>query len=213
MAPLPFARSERSALCDLFLEVGPDAPTLCGEWTARDLAAHLVLREGRPDAAPGILFPPLSGYTAKVQQGIADQPWERLVDTVRNGPPRWSPQSIERVDVESNTVEFFVHHEDVRRAVDGWVPRVLPESAADQLWPRVGRVLALVLRKSPVGVIVEPTDGPAAGTTVTLKSGDRAVTASGPVTEIGLALFGRPTEGLELSGEPADIAAFMEFPR
>ena len=37
------------ALCDLFEEVGPDAPTLCGDWTTRDLAAHLVMRERRPD--------------------------------------------------------------------------------------------------------------------------------------------------------------------
>ena len=213
MSPAPFARTERAALCDLFLAVGPDAPTLCGEWTTRDLAAHLVMREGRPDAAPGIIFGPLAGYAAKVQHGIADQPWEQLVRTVRQGPPRWSPQSIERLDVESNTVEFFVHHEDVRRAAPGWVARQLPANAADDLWPRVGRVLALVLRKSPVGVVVEPTDGPEAGSTVTLRKGDRTVTLAGPVSEIVLSLFGRPTSGLEVSGDPADVQAFLEFPR
>jgi hypothetical protein len=30
-------------LCDLFEELGPDAPTLLGAWTTRDLAAHVVL--------------------------------------------------------------------------------------------------------------------------------------------------------------------------
>jgi uncharacterized protein (TIGR03083 family) len=44
------ARAERAALCDLFDEVGPDAPTLCAGWTTRDLAAHLVIRERRADA-------------------------------------------------------------------------------------------------------------------------------------------------------------------
>ena len=44
------AATERADLCDLFRAVGPDAPTLCEGWTTRDLAAHLVVRERRPDA-------------------------------------------------------------------------------------------------------------------------------------------------------------------
>ncbi len=54
------AAAERNALADLFLERGPDEPTLAGDWTTNDLLAHLVVRERRPDAAPGILIPPLS---------------------------------------------------------------------------------------------------------------------------------------------------------
>ena len=42
------AAAERHDLCDTFLEVGPEAPTLCSPWRTRDLAAHLVLREHRP---------------------------------------------------------------------------------------------------------------------------------------------------------------------
>jgi uncharacterized protein (TIGR03083 family) len=38
------AQEERNELCDLMLETGPDAPTLCEGWTTRDLAAHLVIR-------------------------------------------------------------------------------------------------------------------------------------------------------------------------
>ena len=88
------ARSERSALCDLFLAVGPDAPTLCGEWTTRDLAAHLIVREHRPDAAVGIVVKALSGHGEKVRLGAARKPWERLVEEVRSGPPFWSPTLI-----------------------------------------------------------------------------------------------------------------------
>ena len=58
------AQTERAALCELFAEVGPDAHTLCGEWTTRDLAAHLVVRERRPDAAIGIIVSKAAGYTA-----------------------------------------------------------------------------------------------------------------------------------------------------
>src|SRR5882762_622635 len=43
--PEPLDLVERRELCDLFLELGPDAPTLCEGWTTLDLAAHLVLRE------------------------------------------------------------------------------------------------------------------------------------------------------------------------
>ena len=45
MRDLPFDAQERLALCDLFDELGADAPTLLDGWTARDLAAHIVQRE------------------------------------------------------------------------------------------------------------------------------------------------------------------------
>ena len=41
----PIDVRERLGLCDLLLELGPEAPTLCAGWTTADLAAHLVLRE------------------------------------------------------------------------------------------------------------------------------------------------------------------------
>ena len=64
---------ERRALADLFDEVGPDAPTLCGTWTTRDLVAHLLVRERRPDAAGGILIPALSKRTEKVMADLVEQ--------------------------------------------------------------------------------------------------------------------------------------------
>src|ERR1700753_1453307 len=66
-----YAQAERTALCDLFLELGPQAPTLCEGWTTRDLAAHLVVRDRRPDGAIGILVPRLSGHTEKLQAAEA----------------------------------------------------------------------------------------------------------------------------------------------
>src|SRR4051812_36111592 len=61
----PFARRERTALRDTLRATGPDAPTLCEGWTARDLAAHVVVREHAPIGALGIWARPLAGYTAK----------------------------------------------------------------------------------------------------------------------------------------------------
>src|SRR3989442_14077388 len=88
------ARVERETLCDLLAEVGPDAPTLCEGWRTRDLAAHLILRERRADAAPGILLKPLAGYTRRVQDGYAARPWAELIGLVRSGPPRYWPTAI-----------------------------------------------------------------------------------------------------------------------
>src|SRR4051812_50200443 len=50
---LAFVASERAALADLFEEVGPDASTCCAGWTTAHLAAHVVVRDRRPDALPG----------------------------------------------------------------------------------------------------------------------------------------------------------------
>jgi uncharacterized protein (TIGR03085 family) len=211
--PNAVARAERDALCDLLLEVGPDAPTLCAGWATRDLAAHLFLRENRVDAAIGILVAPLAGWTARVQRQVGRRPWPTLVDAVRHGPPRWSPQSLATIDAQSNTIEFFVHHEDVRRAADQWEPRVLDEASTADLWGRFVTASRFLLRRSPVGVVALPTDGPGAGTGRTVRAGDRLVTLVGPVGEILLAGYGRATQGLEIRGAEADVEAFRSFPR
>lgn len=207
------ARAERGALCDLMLEVGPDAATLCAGWTTRDLAAHLLVREGRPDAAGGLVLGALAGYLEKVQTQTAARDYDALVDSVRQGPPRWSPQALGPVDSATNTIEYFVHHEDVRRALDGWEPRTLDEAASRELWSRFRSGSRYLLRRSPVGVVAVPSDGPDAGREVRLKGGDRTVTVAGPVGEIVLSGYGRLTRGLELRGSGTDVAAYLNFAR
>jgi uncharacterized protein (TIGR03085 family) len=133
------AQDERAALCALLDETGPAAPTLCEGWTTLDLAAHLVLREHRPDAAAGILGGPLAGYTRRVQRAIAGRtPYPRLVDMIRNGPPRISIFGIPGVAERVNVVEYFVHHEDARRARPGWEPRAVGQGLSEVLWQRLG---------------------------------------------------------------------------
>src|SRR5882724_9174982 len=100
------AQTERAELADLFDQVGPDVPTLCGDWRSRDLAAHLVLRERRLDAMPGIAAPLFAGHTQSVQADLAAGPWPELVDKVRHR----SPLLLGRLDDIFNTTEFFVHH-------------------------------------------------------------------------------------------------------
>lgn len=88
---------------------------MCEGWTARDLAAHLMVREYRVDAAPGILIPLFAGHTAKVQDAVANNTqWDALVEKVAAGPPLYSPLKL--VDSVANVAEMFIHHEDIRRA-------------------------------------------------------------------------------------------------
>ena len=198
------AQRERAALCDLFIEVGPDAPTLSGEWTTRDLAAHLVVRERRPDAAIGIIVSKAAGYTDKVQSGVAAGDWDELVETVRSGPPIWSPTKIEAVDKAANTVEFFVHHEDVRRATEGWEPRELDADLTDALYGMLGKMGKRLVSSSPVGIVVEPSDD---HEPIVLKQAEPSVTVRGPVGELVLFVFGRQAHSaVEVFGDDASIA-------
>lgn len=149
MAAPNLAQQERSTICDLFLEYGAGAPTLCEGWVAADLAAHLVVRERRPDSGPGLVWPRLAEYTEKVRRSERDRmPFETLVETVRRGPP-WL---LRPFDGPMNTVEFFIHIEDLRRGRDGWQPRRLSPELADALWARVGpRGMA---KKVPATVVI-----------------------------------------------------------
>src|SRR5882757_8722515 len=144
-----FARAERQALADTLIRVGPDAPTLCAGWNAADLAAHLVIREGRPIAAMGIMIKPLASVTKRVQDQTRDRtPFPELVERVRKGPPVWSPTRLGAVHEAANTVEYFVHHEDLRRGVgDG--PRELGPDLADDLWNRLRKQSRLLFRSVP----------------------------------------------------------------
>jgi len=120
--PPRFAGSERAALCELLTRVGPDAPTLCAGWTTADLAAHLVTRERRPDASVGIVLKRWAGHADAVRQAaLRRHGFDRLVELVRAGPPGWLPRAV---DEPMNALEFFIHHEDVRRA-GPWEPREL----------------------------------------------------------------------------------------
>lgn len=198
------AQEERQGLADLFLAVGPAAPTLCAGWTAADLAAHLVVRERRPDAAPGIVIRALAGYTARVQRQVRDsRSWPELVAAVRYGPPVW----LRPLDETINTVELFVHHEDVRRAAAGWQPRQLDPRMEAALWKRLGPLSRLAGRKLPVPTTLE---APGYGRLV-LRAGEPHVTVTGPPSELVLFVFGRQGAArVEMAGDEGAVAQVRE---
>jgi uncharacterized protein (TIGR03085 family) len=198
------AAAERAALADLLERVGPGAPTLCAGWLTRDLAAHIVARERRPDASGGIVLRPLAGYLRRVQDGIATRDWAELVGAVRH-PPWWSPISNPLLDEAANRVEFFIHHEDVRRAQDGWRPRPLTPEVSAALWRRVRAVARLVLRRTPATITVAATGPGVAGSgEVRAGRGGPPIRLAGEPQELLLFLTGRQAHALvELTGPEA----------
>src|SRR5262245_5691014 len=89
MADLPFDAQERSALCDLFEELGADVPTLLDGWTAKDLAAHLMLREHDLIAGPCLVLPgAFQRFAERRRARLAERrEFESLVTRIRSGPP------------------------------------------------------------------------------------------------------------------------------
>lgn len=196
------SRTERSALSDLLLQVGPDAPTLCGGWDAADLVTHLLLRERSPLAA-GILLPQLSGVTERAMARMkARTDFAVLVERLRKGPP--TPFGLDKVEDRFNTVEFFVHHEDVRRAQPGWKPRQLTPAEETRLWQMV-RVLGRGLtRRSRVGVVLARSD---TGERAVLKEAPDSVVVRGLPSELTLFVYGRQEHAkVQLEGSDEDVA-------
>jgi uncharacterized protein (TIGR03085 family) len=194
-----YSREERRALCSLLDKTGPDAPTLCEGWTTGDLAAHLVLRERRLDAAAGVAGGPLAGYTARVQQRLRSRiPFPDLVRMIRSGPPALSVMALPGMDERVNAVEFFVHHEDVRRAAPGWEPRELGSGESDMLWHRL-RMARFMLRRAPVGVELarddidtgNDTGADGASYRITARNATPAVTVVGSPAELIMWVMGR----------------------
>ncbi len=197
------AQEERARLADELVAVGPDAPTLCTGWDARDLAAHVVMRERRPDAAAGIRIPPLAGYTASVQEHVASTPWPELVAKVRQR----SPLLVGPMDDWFNTAELYVHTEDVRRAQPGWTPLPFDARREGVLWSVLRRSARLMFRHATVGVVLALPESD--GRRHTARGGAPGVTVTGQASELVLYAYGRQSVAdVTVTGDPAVVREF-----
>jgi uncharacterized protein (TIGR03085 family) len=202
-----FAKRERLLLADLLEALGPEAPTLCEGWQTRELAAHVVVRERRPDAATGILIKQLAPRLDKVMDEFTAKPYEELIQLIRTGPPRFSPFALKQIDEMSNTVEFYVHTEDVRRAQSDWSARVLDPVFQDALWSRLERSARLMGRSVPTGLVLRRPDGQ----TVVAHRGTPVVTVTGEPSELLLFLYGRQRAAkVDLDGDADAIDRLHE---
>jgi uncharacterized protein (TIGR03085 family) len=198
-----WARHERTALADALDELGPDAPTLCEGWTTSDLAAHVYVRERRPDATPGVLpLGPLSAYTERVMASVLRTTgYDEVVHRLREPPPHLR---IGRLDDIINTVEFFVHTEDARRPND--LPaRTMPDAFEQTIWRRLSRQARLSFRRVGARVRLVPT----VGAPVEFGTGD-VVEVRGRPSEILLLAYNRKDAArVDLGGSSAGVDALQ----
>ncbi|MFF4271637.1 TIGR03085 family metal-binding protein [Streptomyces sp. NPDC001536] len=202
-----FAKRERLLLADLLETAGPEAPTLCEGWQTRDLAAHVAVRERRPDAAGGLLIKQLASRLDRAMEEFTAKPYEELIQLIRTGPPRFSPFNLKQLDEASNTIEFYVHTEDVRRAQPDWTPRELDPVFQDALWTRLERTARLMGRNTPTGLVLRRPDGQ----TAVAHRGTPVVTVTGEPSELLLFLYGRQNAAeVTLDGDKDAIAKLHE---
>lgn len=194
-----WAHQERVQLVALCRQLGPDAPTACTGWTTADLAAHLYIRERRPDAAPGVVLGPFAGYAERTMRSVLRvHDYEEVLDRLDAGPPF----PLKLADELINLHEFFIHHEDVRR-VNGHGPRELPADMEQLMWARLRRTLRFSYRNvKDVRLQIVPASGPPA----TVGRGGDAVELTGPLGEIFLFSFNRKDIAeVELTGDAAAV--------
>ncbi|MFT3872121.1 MAG: TIGR03085 family metal-binding protein [Nocardioides sp.] len=200
------ARREREALCDLALEVGPDAPTLCEGWTVVDLVTHLLVRERTPWAAPGIVFPALSGLTDRAMDRLARRDFDTLVRQLRGRG--LTPMALPPIDKLANTMEYVVHHEDIRRAQPDWVPRTLDERDLATIWSGLRAAGKGLVKRIGVPVVIRRSD---IDLRAVLVGGADPVVVSGLPVEVTMFLFGRDRyRDLDLTGPDDAVAALRQ---
>ena len=205
------AQTDRTALCDLMAGLGPDAPTLCDGWTTHDLAAHLVVRESKPQAVPGLVLPgPLRRWTERMTaETRASTAYDVLLDRLRTGPPL-GPLGLPGLTDAANVHEFFVHREDVARA-NGHGPRALSSELEGALWTRL-RLFGwrLFSGVGDLAVELQRRDGHS----VTVRAGTVPVRVIGDPGEQFLFAFGRTAVAqVDLVGDDDAVARLLAAPR
>jgi uncharacterized protein (TIGR03085 family) len=201
----PLDAAEREQLSTLMAELGPEAPTLLGSWTTRDLAAHLVLREHDLLAAPGLVVPGAwSRFAERRRAALTQRDYAQLLTTIRTGPPPgffrigW----VRRV---ANLNEYFVHHEDVRRA-NRFVPRPSTDALDRALWHNVRLARRFLTRRlRDVGLELEWAE---AAEVLRARSGTPTARVTGTPAELLMYLFGRGNAAcVEVSGPSGAVDA------
>lgn len=208
------AQRERSALVETMRAAGPDAPTLCEGWTTRDLAAHLVVREARPDAAAGIVLPALASRMEELRLREAERPWDELLEKIAAGAPWYSP--LRYADRVANAAEYLVHHEDVRRADGEWTKREFDIQDLDRIWALgttvsktfLRRVAARVDLRTPPGIRLTKAGAVSTGAALA-----PMVSVTAEPVELILWAFGRDAVDVDISGAQEGIDAVEAVPR
>ena len=187
MSPSHVSRERLEAVSAL-RAAGPNAPTLCAGWSTLDLAAHLVVRERRPDSSVGMLVPALERWTDHVRRSYAEQGFDSLLERIARGPAAISPWRWPAIENAVNLLEYFVHTEDVRRAQPGWEPRRLEPEREEALWHYFTKQARFAFRGRSTALELRTPDG---GRQHLLGGATSAEALVGEVGELIMYAFGR----------------------
>lgn len=204
---MSFASSERTRIAHLLHELGPQAPTLCEGWDTHDMAAHLWLREHRPDAVAGMFIPVLASHLEKVTAKVKARDYDQLVDDWAAGAPKFSPLSL--ADAQLNLAEHFVHHEDIRRANGDTSPREFSLAVRKKFHGILKLFAPRLLARSDKPVILIPTGSferiVCADKRGVSADGGAVVRVHGEVAELLLWVYGRDAAVVEIVGDTQAI--------
>ena len=205
LGDMTFSAAQRNKLKELFLHLGPNAPTLCEGWETKDLAAHLWIRENRVDAAAGMFISQLQPRLEHLTEETLARDYEAVVQEWAAGPPRW----FKAGDAKMNTMEHFIHHEDVRRANGMTDPQPLSEAANRQLYAALKLLSSSKLRKSQSPVVLYPRGFDriiVADKKGVSENGSDVTRISGEVGELLLWVSGRDAVDIAIDGDVSKVS-------
>ena len=156
-------------------------------------------------AGPGLVLPgPWAHFTEARRKALTTRHFADLIAIIRSGPPPGFFR-IGWVRRFPNLNEFFIHHEDVRRA-NGHRPRTNEFALDEALWRNVCRAPWFLARRLRGAGLELQWAGTAK--TVRARRGEPTARITGPPGELLLYLFGRQSAAsVELSGPAAAIEA------
>lgn len=190
---------ERAEMVRVLRESDPSAPTLCEGWEARHLLAHLLLRESSVSYAAGVVGGPLGARTDRLTDELAEKladraEYDAALAQFASLPGHLKMRSRKpAADAAMNTIEYFVHCEDVVRADSAREPRVERREVQERIWADlIKRARTMVGKDYKDGLVLEaPGYSPVAVTVVAPPAGQVAKVLSGEPGELLLYLFGR----------------------
>lgn len=216
---------QRKVLCELLkglTDAQWEAETVCTGWDAKQLAAHLIVRERSLVAALGIVIPAFSGFHERGVAKVAAYPRQWLIDRLYAGPPWWT-----RV-AQVHIAEDWIHTQDILR---GGAATADPDNELDidagDHHPELAHALAracdrfapLTLRKINGPFRVHLTDADTYTRTWLVRPGPKFalradwanvapdVTITGPIGELLLAFSGREhVANVAFTGNPQLIS-------
>ena len=188
------ARAERADLAAYLEGLPPeawDAPTLCADWSVREVVAHVLSYEHLGPAGVARLMARGRGFQGANALALAEVralPPARLIALLRD--PRGPRGLTARFGGRIALVDGMIHHQDIRRALGA--AREIPRE-------RLRIALPFARWAPPIGAwwrarglrLVAPDIGWSAG---------RGPAVEGPAEALLLAMAGRSSVAVELTG-------------